>query len=167
MITCPTCGSQIPSQSTTCPVCGTILIESTAMLSDGLLPPGVDTSQELYSAHLGKLTEGQVAIYIENSFVPLIIDIRKGATIGRSSLNSGEIAPTIAVNAFDAFNKGVSRIHVTLIYQNGQVMIVDEYATNGTWLDGARLDPMKPTPVKNGSEIVLSKLRVRIFLPAP
>lgn len=166
MTICPTCGSKIASDAVICPVCGALLTETTGAISKSDIPTGI-ASAALFSEHVGKLADKQVALYIEHTPQPIIVDVSNGATIGRRSLKESEVMPTVALNAYDAFNKGVSRIHVTLAYSGDQVVIIDEYTTNGTWLNDVRLEPMTPTPVHNGDEIRLSKLRIRVFLPTP
>ncbi len=53
----------------------------------------------------------------------------------------------------------VSRIHARLEQQDGQIYLVDCNSTNGTFLNGVRLEPNRRYPVQAGDEIMLSDLK--------
>lgn len=64
-----------------------------------------------------------------------------------------------------SFNKAISRAHCKILRTNGSYFLIDLKSTNGTYLNGVRLQPHKPVPVKNGDIIRLANLdfRVRIL----
>lgn len=99
--------------------------------------------------------------------MPLIVDVSERVTLGRRSPNDTTVEPTIALNRFDAFNRGVSRIHAVLYFENDKLMLVDEYSTNGTWVNGRKVDPMQPTALVHGDEIRLARLRMMLLLNTP
>lgn len=53
----------------------------------------------------------------------------------------------------------ISRIHARLEQQNGQIYLVDCNSTNGTYLNGVRLEPNRRYPVQEGDEIILADLK--------
>lgn len=64
------------------------------------------------------------------------------------------------VDGVISFNKAIGRVHCRFIYQNGNYYIIDgdgtKNSTNGTYVNGARLQGMQPFPVKNGDVIRLA-----------
>lgn len=54
-----------------------------------------------------------------------------------------------AVDAGIDFNKLISRIHCRIDCKNGEYTVTDLGSTNGTYLNGTRLNPNTPCPVKN------------------
>lgn len=53
----------------------------------------------------------------------------------------------------------ISRMHARLEQQNGQIYLVDCNSTNGTYLNGVRLEPNRRYPVQEGDEIMLADLK--------
>ena len=62
--------------------------------------------------------------------------------------------------------KGVSRLHAELRFENGRFVIVDLQSQNGTWVNGRRVER---TEVPPGAEIALGEYRLSILgePPAP
>ena len=54
-------------------------------------------------------------------------------------------------------NKGVSRTHAELRYENGRYVIIDLNSQNGTWLDGTRV---QRADLASGSEIAIGSYRL-------
>lgn len=53
----------------------------------------------------------------------------------------------------------ISRIHARLEQQEGSVYLIDCNSTNGTFLNGVRLEPNRRYPVREGDEIILADLK--------
>ncbi len=168
--TCHRCGKPYSIEAQICPFCGApagdtlqdITIGSISMTArlNELASALVERPDRVPTTLVGK----QAAIYVEDASMPLIIDLSERVTLGRRSPRDTGISPTIALNRFDAFNRGISRIHVALYYENDTVLLVDEYSTNGTWVNGRKIEPMQPTPLHNGDEIRLARLRMMLLL---
>jgi tetratricopeptide (TPR) repeat protein len=56
-------------------------------------------------------------------------------------------------------NKGVSRVHAELRYENGRYVIVDLQSQNGTWLNGRRVERAEVPP---GAEIAVGEYRLTL-----
>ena len=169
--TCRRCGKQFAESARVCPFCGTLANETYQDITLNTVDaaPGAHT-QPLgeHAVHfMASLVGKQIALYIEDASLPLVIDLSDRATLGRRSPRDTGVAPTIALNRFDAFNRGVSRIHAVMYYENDTLFIVDEYSTNGTWVNGRKLEPMQPTALAHGAEIRLARLRMLLLLNAP
>jgi hypothetical protein len=166
--TCHHCGKQFAIEAETCPFCGTPAGDThqdiTIQSSDIAARLGASALNERPIRLQATLIDKQVALYIEDASAPLIIDLSQRVTLGRRSPRNTGVSPTIALNRFDAFNRGISRIHAVMYSENEKVMLVDEYSTNGTWVNGRKLEPMQPTPLANGDEIRLARLRMSVLL---
>src|ERR671912_1130894 len=55
--------------------------------------------------------------------------------------------------------KGVSRVHAELRFENGRYVVVDLQSQNGTWVNGRRVDRAE---VPAGAEIVIGDHRLTI-----
>ena len=64
------------------------------------------------------------------------------------------------VDGVIGFNKAIGRVHCRFVYQNGTYYIIDgdgiKSSTNGTYINGVRLQGQQPYPVKNGDIIRLA-----------
>lgn len=57
---------------------------------------------------------------------------------------------------------GISRQHAKLYLHNERLYIADMGSTNGTYLRGYRLQPAEPTMIRNGDEVLLGRLPMKI-----
>lgn len=69
----------------------------------------------------------------------------------------------ISLNAYEAVERGISRLHASLFMREQKLYIVDQGSTNGTYVAGQRLIPNQPAILNKGSEILLGRLRVQII----
>lgn len=60
--------------------------------------------------------------------------------------------------------KGVSRYHVTLRPENGQVMLEDLESVNGVYVDGVRLASGEKRALRGGEEIQIADIRMVVFV---
>lgn len=79
----------------------------------------------------------------------ITVDVYSGRPIvvGRSRKNSN----------LHLESEGVSRVHAKLRYQDGVLYVTDLGSTNGTYVNGNRLDSFKDTPVHAGDTVVFYK----------
>lgn len=59
---------------------------------------------------------------------------------------------------------GLSRKHCRFYEENGEVLVEDLGSSNGTFVDGERVEG--PTPVKAGQEILVANIEVRLSAPS-
>jgi hypothetical protein len=88
--------------------------------------------------------------------LPLPTDKRE-IIIGREDPISG-IFPEIDLTPYGGESGGVSRQHARLSREDGQWTITDLNSTNYTRVDGTRIDPSVPVPIKDGSRIQLGRV---------
>ena len=82
-------------------------------------------------------------------------------TIGRRDPNTGK-KPDVDLEPFDALNKGVSRIHASIVRREGSLTLIDQGTPNGTFLNGQKLVPRQPRILRDGDDIRLGHLVVRV-----
>lgn len=83
---------------------------------------------------------------------------RKTFHIGRDSLNDFIFDP----NDEEKYRR-ISRNHATFTYENDQWYLSDDESTNGTWLNGLKLERWKKYPLAEGDSIDLAHVERLIF----
>lgn len=121
------------------------------------LMPGDDESDEAATGFFGDDDEAENGspTYAEmQSSRGITVDVYSGRPIvvGRSRKNS---------NLHLGF-EGVSRVHAKLQYRDGVLYVTDLGSTNGTYVNGNRLDSFKDTPVHAGDTVEFYKELFRV-----
>ncbi len=116
-------------------------------------PPTQTTLNNWVTLHL--LDTGQVLPLAE----------RNEFTLGRIS-EGQPIMPDIDLSPYQAYARGVSRLHAVLKREASHVFLMDLGSSNGTFVNGKRLSPHVDHAVSNGDVIALGKLKIQILLKA-
>ncbi|HEX9373443.1 MAG TPA: FHA domain-containing protein [Roseiflexaceae bacterium] len=90
--------------------------------------------------------------------LPLPID-KAEIIVGREDPISG-IFPEIDLTPYGGETGGVSRQHARINHVDGQWTVTDLNSTNYTRVDGNKLDPSLPAPIKDGSRIQFGRIVV-------
>lgn len=109
-------------------------------------PPPKPAAPPAY-AHLRDLAQGRQ--------LPLIYD---RSLVGRES---DSVKPEIDLADFG--EGGVSRRHAQIVRAEGQVYVEDLSSSNGTFLNGERLQPGLQTPLKHQDEVRFGSLRFQYW----
>ncbi|GAB4537613.1 MAG: hypothetical protein Kow0063_24580 [Anaerolineae bacterium] len=83
--------------------------------------------------------------------------------LGRSD-PSQNIFPEVDLTDDLAMEYGVSREHAAIVGRGGSIMVEDLGSTNGTLLNGERLDPYMPEPLRHGDQLQLGRLLIEVRL---
>jgi len=59
-------------------------------------------------------------------------------------------------------DESVSRNHARFVYQDGALQVEDLDSMNGTWLDGEKLNPNEPEPLRRASDVEFGKIRLEV-----
>ncbi len=81
--------------------------------------------------------------------------------IGRIDPDSGK-SPDVDLENYSGMEKGVSRRHATIIRKDGSLNLVDAGSHNGTYLNGQRLIAHQPRVLRDGDDIRLGFLVLRV-----
>lgn len=117
-------------------------------------------TREMTTAALGKSRE--VLLLVENGIRRIELHNEISFLLGRFN-SAKQRANHIDLSPFDAANKGVSRIHAQIHMDNNKIYIADMDSTNGTFVDGVRLQAHHPVQIRQGSEIMLGKMHLQVM----
>ncbi len=87
---------------------------------------------------------------------------RDNYTVGRS-VEGQAVIPDIDLQASDAYEQGVSRIHAEIRLEPDGVYVVDLDSANGTLINGKALEPQRPALARHGDIIQLGRLRTQLI----
>jgi hypothetical protein len=166
MIICPNCQYKEMSGAIYCSNCGAQLIDMTIAThkihtaeirqetmrkNDRIQPTLPSNLQSWISLNL-----------VENGQILPLAD-RTEFTLGRSAEGQA-IIPDVDLSPYNAYAKGVSRLHAVLKLIRDGIVVMDLGSSNGTCLNGSRLSPYVEKPVNHGDEIILGKLKMIVLL---
>lgn len=112
---------------------------------------------------LGMPRPWRIALRIVQLQIQLVFDLAGTMVIGRAQPEAN-LYPDIDLGPFNAEEMGVSRQHLTIKLEDDRVVVEDQKSVNGTKLNGERLTPNQPYPVRHGDELTLGTLAVKVEL---
>ncbi|MGJ3239164.1 MAG: FHA domain-containing protein [Anaerolineae bacterium] len=99
-------------------------------------------------------------IYFPQRAEPFLFADVDAVLIGRSTDQPVDLDTT----SFHGRELGVSRHHAEITYENGAYYVRDLKSTNGTWLNGERLDPMKKYRVTADDQLRLGHCLMILYV---
>lgn len=102
-----------------------------------------------------------VKFIIPKSDVSIHYHLSEPMTIGRASPHDVQ-KPDIDLNPYESI-KTVSRNHALISVENGKLILMDTGSSNGTFIDGKRLNPNVPTKIASGTMVRFGALIVQIM----
>jgi hypothetical protein len=164
MIKCPVCQAQHPENTLFCDECGSSLLEDNQKKT-GLIVVGEVTWTE--REETPKVSEEEVVspvslkLSIPDSGREMELPLTKEVNIGRLDAAS-DCFPDVDLTSDGGLKKGVSRRHAKITRRGSEVFIQDLGSMNGTFLNRKKLTPYLPQVLKNGDELQLGKLILRV-----
>lgn len=158
---CLRCSHELKLGELICPQCGAKAIEdksSTATLPEESRfrrKPSTDRS-----GPDGPLLDS-IVMQIRGLQKRLSLPEISNMIIGRADAANSYI-PDFDLSLYGAEQRGVSRQHIRLHYADGALTVTDLNSANGTRLNGQKLTPGEPYPIKDGDELVLGQLSIAI-----
>lgn len=64
---------------------------------------------------------------------------------------------------YGAVDRGVSREHCSLYFENDNIFITDLSSTNGTFINGIKLSPHVPQQLRKGDELMVGRLIIQVL----
>ncbi len=158
-LTCPVCGLVNRPGELACSRCGTILAPggTTRKLDaddDAPKPASWPTGDVIVT--------GQAPIIFEVEGEEMTVPVSEVITVGRISEVPDDSRPDVDLSKFGAGEKGVSRKHIKIKRKNILVYVADLGSTNGTLLNGRRLIPNAERLLRNGDELQLGRLKIKV-----
>jgi len=159
---CLECGHSNPANQATCANCGKPLKPSTT-------PENVtyhldDVPEVLEHPRWGTFQLGaqrKLILHIRGQARPLIVDLSDKIVLGRHDSESQSI-PHINLDEYEAHQQGVSRRHALIFIEDEAVKVMDLNSANATQLNGQKLVPYQSRILRDGDELLLGKLAIRV-----
>jgi pSer/pThr/pTyr-binding forkhead associated (FHA) protein len=81
-------------------------------------------------------------------------------------LSEGQpIMPDIDLTPYQAYASGVSRLHAVVKRDaNNRALVMDLGSSNGTYVNGRRINPHVEEPLNHGDIVALGKLKIQVLL---
>jgi len=169
MISCKVCNNEEFSGAIFCGECGSQLAFLTGKKVDTLVYPSQAKGLELDISNTipKKLLESRnFILYYADGEEVLNLPDQDEFTIGRF-VEGQVITPDVDLNPFDAFDKGVSRIHATIRIDDkkNKVHVIDLGSANGSSVNGYEIPANSEVPLNHGDVLSLGKINLKVILP--
>jgi pSer/pThr/pTyr-binding forkhead associated (FHA) protein len=167
MPNCPTCGFDNTFGALVCAKCHTLLIELKGDQYTTTLPnplPSSEAESTVRRAIRDTSTLGtdSVALYIDSSETPMVIDITQQAIFGRYTPDA-TLRPRVDLSPYGAYERGISRMHAAIRRTPEGLVVEDLASSNGTWINEVKLQAYVPTPLRSGDRIKLGQLEIEVY----
>ncbi len=157
-LVCPNCEQPHRLGELICPQCGTLLARGgqTHQISAPELPARRKTH------HGEAYANNPRSVHFEIDGQSLSLPVKHTLVVGRLSDIPGDSQPDLDLSPYSANECGVSRRHIQIRHQGLMTYVADLGSSNGTWLNGQRLIQDRERLLRNGDELQLGHLHIRI-----
>jgi pSer/pThr/pTyr-binding forkhead associated (FHA) protein len=127
--------------------------------------PLVDSAEmkAVQSAGSGVFEDNMVLrIEIEGGATPILVYPKQEIIFGRRDPTSGGM-PDVDLTPYAGYRMGVSRRHAAIRLQEKRLDVSDLGSSNGTFLNGTRLSAHRPYQLRDGDEIRLGQMVMKVF----
>ncbi|GAB1420169.1 hypothetical protein MASR2M15_02520 [Anaerolineales bacterium] len=161
-ISCANCGRKNHVTDVFCYSCGHILNEARGRFQTQVFSDASDESHntdyfgpDSILLLMDRETDEIIQLRPQNSEHEIVL--------GRGADDSA-IKPEIDLTYIGAQDKGVSRIHLAISYikQDNAIQVHDLGSANGTFINGQKLHPKENRVLRNGDEIRLARLVMKV-----
>jgi pSer/pThr/pTyr-binding forkhead associated (FHA) protein len=171
MILCPNCLHKELTGALFCNECGAQLVYNEGIpTSDIHTPPTLEVAAEAIKEQAANIeTQAfpalsetiRLTLNLINTGEVLNLGNRSEYTLGRVS-EGQPIIPDIDLSPYKAYDAGVSRMHVSIKVKD-HVTVTDLGSANGTRINGKRIAPHRPYPLKHGDILTLGKFKIQVL----
>lgn len=177
MIICAECGAKNPDDVFKCQNCAASFAEATPSdANQTYLVTNLLSEEEIGSTpwKWGQFLfekDYMLVLQIKDTNRQMMISPRSKIILGRNTQPSEDTQPTdttlVDFNPYDGLTAGVSRQHAVLSCNAHLVTVTDLGSTNGTRINGKKLEPNTPRLLREGDELQLGKLKLttRFYKP--
>ena len=166
MIKCPNCQHENVQGTLFCVECGTQLDGVETLTTQSIDQEQIADDLKKKSANVeppSSPTSSWLSLHLMDSGKILPLSSRSEFTMGR--LSEGQpIMPDIDLTPYQAYASGVSRLHAVVKRENNRTVVMDLGSSNGTYLNGRRLNPHTEEELKHGDVVALGKLKIQVLL---
>jgi hypothetical protein len=165
MITCPNCQNQELPGALVCSRCGG-LFDLSQLSGSQLEEPLEAAANAFVSQDRPQPGSLQISLLVLGTDTVLRLPPRPQVTVGRADVGLTSL-PDIDLTPFMAYQKGVSRLHISIKIASGKASIVDLGSSNGTMLNSKRILPNQAYLINTGDRLSLGKLELQVILQSP
>ncbi len=168
MIECPSCGHKHRPGTLFCSECGEYL-PTGGPLRTGAIPKEklpVSQASPWDSGSAGKAGEAprvSLCIKVLSTGRQIQLPSTPEVHIGRLDADHG-IFPDLDLTPDGGLDEGVSRRHCKIHRQGSTFLIEDVGSANGTFLNGQRLTPYLPHVLKDGDEVQVGCIKLKVII---
>lgn len=169
MIVCSNCKHTNITGAIFCSECGTPLGSADPLTTQNIKTNQVDEAirqrgaPRAASAAPPAPANNWVTLHLLDTGQVLPLSERSEFTLGRIS-EGQSIMPDVDLSPYQAYARGVSRLHAVLKREASHAFIMDLGSSNGTFVNGKRLTPNVDHAIANGDVIALGKLKIQVLL---
>jgi hypothetical protein len=166
MIICPNCQHENVEGAVYCVECGAQIDGVETLVTKAITDEEIE--EELRKKAPRPETDSAPAnswlsLHLMDSGKILPLASRNEFTLGR--LSEGQpIMPDIDLTPYQAYASGVSRLHAVVKRDSNGVVVMDLGSSNGTYLNGRRLNPHLEESLNHGDIVALGKLKIQVLL---
>lgn len=170
MRVCSECDHENELGVLVCVICGTSLLDEseskTIVIDTEIGPTELIVASEFVTTSLSERSTLIIVIYHKGKQETISLDSEEEHHIvGRYDESSNNFVQ-IDLNPFDARKNGISRLHARLMHIGEQWMIEDLQSSNGTRINGRKLQFGQRYVVRNGDQIQFGGLAVQVYYTA-
>jgi FHA domain-containing protein/zinc ribbon protein len=175
MQVCPNCGNRNRPGVVFCENCGASLIGDSPINTKNIGTRGLEGALENMPATstarspAADVFGSGTILKIEIAGVePLLLKPKPETVFGRRDPATGAM-PDVDLTPFAGYRMGVSRRHAVIRQTEAEnrLDLVDLGSSNGTFLNGIRVPPNQPQRLRDGDEIRLGQMVLRIYFQPP
>jgi hypothetical protein len=166
MIVCPNCQHKNVAGALFCAECGAQLDGVETLVTQSITYEHKDKDMKKKSLRPDTVpppANSWISLHLMDSGKILPLASRNEFTLGR--LSEGQpIMPDIDLTPYQAYASGVSRLHAVVKRDVERVMVMDLGSSNGTYVNGRRINPHVEESLSHGDILALGKLKIQVLL---
>ncbi|MDQ3007417.1 MAG: FHA domain-containing protein [Chloroflexota bacterium] len=166
MIICTNCQYKNVSGAVFCAECGAQLDGVETLVTQAITDEQIEEELKKRSGRpepVSPPSNSWISLHLMDSGKILPLASRNEFTLGR--LSEGQpIMPDIDLTPYQAYASGVSRLHAVVKREDNRVAVMDLGSSNGTYVNGRRLNPHTEESLSHGDIVALGKLKIQILL---
>src|SRR5260221_11108126 len=156
---CPNCSHRNRLGVIFCDNCGASLIGDSPLNTKNINPDTVNVgsyfNEVLRSVGSDVFTQGTILRLEIEGAEPVLLKPKRETVFGRRDPATGTM-PDVDLTPFAGYRMGVSRRHVVVRQSEGNGLdILDLGSSNGTYLNGQKVNPNEPQRLRDGDELRL------------
>jgi len=154
---CPSCGYRFHIPAPRCPQCNHPVVDAPITTLISRRPFALSVARR--GRNVFPLDASAILQFLPSG-VCVSLALESPIILGRLQFQGIEV---LDLNSFNATQHGVSRRHCLLRRRGTQLVASDIGSTNGTYLNGERLNPQEDYVLSHGDRLTLGTLHMTIF----